>query len=124
MFPAPHGIVGAFHAPLAELLREFEIGAEPFGHVPELELRGLAGRHGLILSVNLAKMASTETGSHLVLVTNWAAGAYQVLDNACILSISGTTWLDSETVSKISNGKGLIIRGMPSRRGHHASPEQ
>jgi len=110
------GISGAFHDPLAELLREFGIGAERFGHIAEPELRRLAGRYPIMLSVDLAKVCSTDAGSHLVLIACRTAAAYQVLDNACILNISGIAWLEHKELCRISNGKGLIIKRMPHSR--------
>lgn len=113
---APTGILGAFHDPLAELLQEFGIGAERFGYIAEPKLRRLAARYPIILSIDLTKVPLAGAGSHLVLITRRTAVAYQLLDNACILNSSGIAWLENKALSDISNGKGLIIKGMPHSR--------
>jgi hypothetical protein len=109
----PTGILGAFHDPLAELLEEFGIGAERFGCSPEPEVRRRAARYPIIISIDLTKVSSGGAGSHLVLITKRTMRAYRLLDNACILERSGVAWLENHALSDISNGKGLIIKGLP-----------
>jgi len=106
------GIAGAFHVPLVALLKEFRIGAVIFGGAAEAELWRNARRHPIMLSIDLARAGSGATGSHLVLVTGRSSIAYQVLDNACVLSGSGTVVLPRMELAAISNEKGLLITGM------------
>lgn len=108
----PNGISGAFHLPLISLLEDFGIKATRFGLTPESDLWRIAEQCPLMLSIDLSKLPSAGTGSHLVLVEGRTSDRYRILDNAYALDRSGTAELTRANVSAISNGKGLIITPM------------
>jgi Peptidase_C39 like family len=105
-------IKGAFHKPLAQLLAMHDIVAQLFQKETEAAIWNLSERYPIIISIDLSKY-TTSAGSHLVLITDidLISEQYIVHDSASTLCNVGYDCRVSRSqLSKISNGRGLIIK--------------
>ena len=106
-------IKGAYHRPLAILLRNFGIEARLLKEASEAYIWNIANHGPIILSIDLEKLGNGLTGPHLVLVVDKDifSEIYFIHDNARVLCPSGDNCCVSRAeLAKISNGKGLCVR--------------
>ena len=111
--PATGKINGAYHYPLAELIKEFGLRCQVIRNLtmPRL-LDALAKERYVILSIDLAKVNSGFGGGHLVLIYGYDKDNDEVImhDCASVLKQDGCgVRISIPMLEVLSNRKGLIV---------------
>lgn len=107
-------IRGVFHVPLLQLARNLGMEGEVLGNLDiEVLQESLRTGYYVILSIDLTKISSEYTGSHLVLVhsMNMEQGKCTLHDPSCVIRQNGENIIiDFEELKKISNRRGLRLK--------------
>lgn len=108
-------IQGVFHYPLVKLAQKFGLGGLVLAHLNDTAIiENLKNNKLILLSVDLHKLDSSITGSHLVLVHgyNHEKDEFVLHDCASVLNENGENIvIPREQLNKISNQKGITMWG-------------